>query len=161
MSAHSLHRAHIMLCHSFPISNNRYRLIHRPFVDILLPDSTYHGCEPSLAPPQTSQRSRSSARSDVTSGKRGVTLHSNGVGWLIVKTLATLQSACLRGVTYKASPKSTKPSVSGRTSFPLSSRTRSILTAQRVLATSMNNDSLARSFPTQFRCPKPYEECPS
>ena len=47
------------------------------------------GCE--LALPQTPQRSRSSARSDVTSGKRGVILQSNGVGSLIVGTSAALQ----------------------------------------------------------------------
>ena len=51
--------------------------------------------EPILAPFQTPQRSRSSVRIDITSGKRGVTLQSNGVGWLIVRTSAALALSVL------------------------------------------------------------------
>src|SRR6266404_7520643 len=51
------------------------------------------GCEHS---PQTPQCSRSSARIDLTSGKRDVTLKSNGVGWLIMRT-QQLNAVCCPG----------------------------------------------------------------
>ena len=60
-----------------------------------------------------------------------------------------------RSAAYTIIPVSTNVSVSGVTSFPFLSRTRSRFAAHSTVAIVMKRESLARCFPTQERLPKP------